>query len=90
MKCVILIVGFFRCSTCNKLEDEFHFMFECSLYTKLKHKYIKSYYWRHPNVITFKELFVSEYKVMLHNLAMYLAKGFELRNNILHPDKRDK
>jgi len=50
-------------------------MFECLLYTELRNKYIKSYYWRHPNVIKFKELFVSEDKVMLQNLAMYIAKG---------------
>ena len=70
-----------KCTICNKLEDEFHFMFECSLYTELRNKYIKSYYWRHPNT-----LFASEDKVMLQNLAMYIAKCFELRNSMLHPD----
>jgi len=31
-----------KCTICNKLEDEYHFMFECSLYTELRNKYIKS------------------------------------------------
>ena len=44
-----------------------------------------SYHWRHPNLKKIKELFASEDKVMLQNLAMYIAKGFELRNNKLHP-----
>ena len=33
-----------KCITCNKLEDEFHFLLECSLYNDLRNQYIKKYY----------------------------------------------
>ena len=30
-----------KCLTCNKLEDEFHFLLECSVYNDLRNQYIK-------------------------------------------------
>ena len=30
-----------KCITCNKLEVEFHFLLECSLYNDLRNQYIK-------------------------------------------------
>ena len=39
-----------KCITCNKLEDEFHFLLECSLYNDLRNQYIKKYYWKRPNI----------------------------------------
>ena len=41
------------CIICNSLEDEFHFLLECSLYTDLRNTYIKPYYWRYPNILKF-------------------------------------
>ena len=71
--------------TCNTYFVMHWSMYLCSLYTELRICLIKSYYWRQPNVIRFKEWFVIEDKVMLQNIAMYVANGFELRNNMLHP-----
>ena len=31
-----------KCRACNKLEDGFHFLLECSFYKDLKKQYIKS------------------------------------------------
>ena len=45
-----------KCQICNVLEDEFHFLFECPLYTNLRKLYIHSYYWRRPNMPKFIEL----------------------------------
>ena len=43
---------------CNSLEDEFHFLLECSLYQDLRQ--IKSYFWTRPNVPKFVELLQSD------------------------------
>ena len=32
------------CSICNKLEDEFHLLFECTLYNKLRQELIKPFH----------------------------------------------
>jgi len=35
------------CNNCSKhtVEDEYHFMLECSKYNDLRKEYIKTYYW---------------------------------------------
>ena len=60
-------------------------MFECSLYTELIKILVGHTTGGTQMLKKIKELFASEDKVMLQNLAMYIAKGFELRNNKLHP-----
>ena len=64
---------------CNKLEDEFHFLFECILYTKIREKYIKKYYWRRPNMIKMQELMRSNNRKILLNLAIYTEKTFKIK-----------
>ncbi|MCG8074808.1 MAG: hypothetical protein JAY75_01015, partial [Candidatus Thiodiazotropha taylori] len=32
-----------KCKLCNRLEDEFHFLLECPLYSDLRKQYIKPY-----------------------------------------------
>jgi REP element-mobilizing transposase RayT len=43
-----------KCILCNLnvLEDEFHFVLQCTKYNDLRKKYIKKYYWSTPS--TFK------------------------------------
>jgi len=36
------------CHACSTLEDEYHFVMECSLYINLWKKIIPSYYWKRP------------------------------------------
>ena len=43
-----------------KLEDEFHFLLECTLYKDLRKKYVKKYYWKSTNMPTVIELITSE------------------------------
>ena len=45
-----------KCQLCNILEDEFHFILECSLYNDLRALYINRYYWVRPNIPKFTEL----------------------------------
>ena len=65
-----------KCCTCNKLEDEFHFLLECRLYNEIRKKYIKKYYWGSPNMIKLKELMTITNETMLLNVAIY-GKSFQ-------------
>ena len=38
-----------KCRNCNVIENEFHFLFECSLYNDLRLQYIDSYFYENPN-----------------------------------------
>ena len=40
------------CTFCNQndIEDEFHFILKCPLYSNLRQTYIKPYYYRNPSV----------------------------------------
>ena len=50
------------CFTCNVLEDEFHFVLECRLYTDLRKQLIPLYYWKRQNMLKFIELLNTDNK----------------------------
>lgn len=68
-----------KCIECNKLEDEFHFIIECSRYTELRNMYIKRYYWRRPNMPKFIELLTSDNNNVIKNLSVFIEKAFKIR-----------
>lgn len=68
-----------KCHSCNKLEDEFHFLLECNLYIEIRKQYIKRYYWNRPNMIKLKELMSSNNKKVLLNLCIFTQKAFKIR-----------
>ena len=72
-----------KCKNCDVLEDEFHFVMECSLYGDLRKKYIKRYYWQRPNMLKFIELMSSEHCKTLKNLSVFIEKGFRVRKELL-------
>jgi hypothetical protein len=72
-----------KCELCNKLEDEFHFLLECRLYCAYRKKYINSYYWRNPNIPKFISLLNSSNKTEILNLATFVYKSVQLRNETL-------
>ena len=37
-----------KCFFCNDLEEEYHFVLECSVYLELRKKYISKYFWKRP------------------------------------------
>jgi hypothetical protein len=47
-----------RCNLCpaNELGDEFHYLFTCSFFKEERNLYVKKYYYKHPNVLKFKDL----------------------------------
>lgn len=44
-----------KCRVCNIIEDEFHFILECTLFQNIRKKYIKRYFWLRPNIPKFIE-----------------------------------
>ena len=49
-----------KCSFCQVIEDEFHFVLEFQLYSDLRKKYISNYYWRRPSMVKFLKLLNSD------------------------------
>jgi len=48
------------CQTCNKLEDEFHYLFECTIYDRERKQYLKRYYYNNPSTFKLQKLMSSE------------------------------
>ena len=45
------------CITCNTIEDEYHFVIECSIFTGHRKQYISKCYWTNPSMYRLKQLF---------------------------------
>lgn len=73
-----------KCLYCHTLEDEFHFLLECSLFKELRTQYIKKYFWKRPNIQKFVALLSSENYNISTNLALFIAKAFEKRNHLFY------
>ena len=67
------------CTLCGVLEDEYHFVIECRLYTQLRKKYIKEYFWKHPSVLKFTQLITSNRKSEITDLSIYVYRAFKLK-----------
>ena len=59
--------------------DEFHFLFDCELYSDLRHRYLKIYFWNRPNILKLKELMSSQNKKIICSLAIFIQKAFDMR-----------
>jgi len=70
------------CRFCNKVEDEYHFLFECTIYSTIRETYLSRYYRVRPNMYKTVELLSSDKVKLLRNLAVYVYKAFELRQCI--------
>jgi hypothetical protein len=73
-----------KCITCNKVEDEYHFIIECVMYIDIRKKYIARKYWIRPSMYKFVDLMNSENKNILKNLGIYINKAFIIRNTLLY------
>ena len=49
-----------KCITCNTIEDEYHFVIECSIFTDLRKRYISKYYWTNPSMYKLKQLLLHQ------------------------------
>ena len=68
-----------KCRVCNGLEDEFHFILECSLFKELRKMFIKRYFWLRPNVPKFVELMTSENAQVIKDIATYVYESLKIR-----------
>ena len=71
-----------KCITCNTIEDEYHFVIECSIFTDLRKRYISKYYWTNPSMYKLKQLFDCTNVSKLSKLSIYVLKAFELKSNL--------
>ena len=69
------------CFNCNKnsIEDEYHFILECSRYDDLRRKYVKQYYWRNPSAYKLVTLLSVRNVKELNNFGKYLCLAEKLR-----------
>ena len=68
---------------CKVLEDEFHFLLECHLYTDLRKRYINKFFWTRPNMLKFIELMSIDHGNMLKQLSVFIEKAFQWRKEII-------
>ena len=47
------------CTTCNLLENEYHFVTECQRYNDLRRKDIRPFFYARPNIFKFLDLIQS-------------------------------
>ena len=73
-----------KCKHCQILEDEFHFILECPLYSNIRTLYVKRYYYTRPNMFKLTELMSSNSKKQIRNPATFIFKAFDERNFILY------
>ena len=73
-----------KCRICDKLENEFHFIFECPLYTELRQQYLHRYYIVRPSMYKLTQLFHTNVKKIMRNLSIYIYRAFQLRQNTIY------
>lgn len=62
-----------RCAFCNHdIGDEYHMLLTCSRFENERHKYIKRYYYLHPNIIKFEQLMNCTNRKTLFNLCFFV------------------
>ena len=65
------------------IEDEFHCILVCPMYSSFRH-YIQKYYTSRPSMFKFIELLNNNNELIVRRLALYCFKGFETRNIIVY------
>ena len=73
-----------KCAVCQVLEDEYHFVLECRMYTELRRKYISKYYWHRPSMFKFVELINTCNTRYLKNLGAFVYQAFKTRTQQLY------
>lgn len=73
-----------KCTACRVLEDEYHFVIECSRYLELRKKYIAEYYWKRPNMCKFIELINSTNTKCVRNTSIFIHQAFKCRTEMLY------
>ena len=73
-----------HCELCNNgIEDEFHFLLECPVYSSIRKQLIKRYYWNRPSMYKLVQLFNSKRRKEIIALAKYVYQAFKLRRELI-------
>lgn len=72
------------CKFCNlrTIENEYHFLLICTLYTDIRKKYIKPYYCSWPTLNKFDKLMMSRNKKEISNLSKYIYFASKVRKEL--------
>ena len=68
-----------KCTTCNVIEDECHFLLECPLYSHIRKKLIPKYYWQRSSMLKAVQLLTSNNKKTIKGVAKYIYEAFLLQ-----------
>jgi hypothetical protein len=75
------------CFCCNVLEDEFHFVLECKLYSDIRKRLIPTYYWKRPNMLKLIDLLNTENICVARKFGKYVHSAFEIRKEKLYTNR---
>ena len=68
------------CFACTgKVEDEYHLLLECSLYSDIRSRFIPKYYWTRPSMYKAINLLNCESKKITQNIAKFVFLAFKRR-----------
>jgi hypothetical protein len=71
------------CTHCKMdIADEYHFVLACPLYSDLRSKFIKPYYYKKPSVFKLIQLFNADILKAMYNLGKYLSLATKLRHDV--------
>ena len=64
------------CDQCHKIEDEYHFLLECTKFTDLRKELIPKYYWKRPSMFKCVNQLTSNRRRIVCNLGKYIYNAF--------------
>ena len=71
-----------QCCENRDIEDVYHFVCICPLYSELRKRYINEKYYKPPSMYTFISLIESRDNHKLTNLARYIKLGLDTRSKV--------
>ena len=72
------------CERCNNnlVEDEYHFLLVCPLYSDIRKKHIPVFYWSPPTIIKFKQILCRTDLKCLNQVASYISEALTRRSEL--------
>ena len=72
------------CASCrNKIEDEYHMLFECELYDELRNTLVPRYFRTRPSMFKLIEFINSASNKQIRGLAKFVYNAFKIRSNLV-------
>ena len=74
------------CASCrNKIEDEYHMLFECKLYDELRNTLVPRHFRTRPSMFKLIEFINSASNKQIRGLAKFVYNAFKIRSNLVWP-----